>query len=100
MPVRSVEVECDISDFSDAEIEEEFFYRGLEVDGTGINIGSYSDEQLIQELEGRGMKIANKEDDIDYEDAINDLFYDLIEGQRDMIKLHKFFKKTIDKRYP
>ena len=98
MSIKSVDVECDLADFSDYDIEEEYKYRGL---GEGDeSIYECWDEALIEECENRGFKVIEKEDYADLEKEITELYYDFIGTVSDEYldkRLKEFFRKTIDR---
>jgi hypothetical protein len=93
---ETVDVDVYIEEFDDDVLVQEIFDRELQ-DRCAPDISSNSDEQLIQELEGRGFAVARNGTDL--ESKIQDLFYDYVDGRPlDHARMKAFFYSTINER--
>ena len=93
MIARTVYV--DIDEFTDQELIDEMNFRNLTDFNDGYTVDSCSDEQLKQEIEGRGYHVV----DIitDPTEKIYNLYYDVCDGKNTKTLLRNFFLATIDK---
>lgn len=93
--VVEVEIECDIENFSDDEIIDEIYNRGLE-GGFDYILDDFETNDIISELNDRGYIVQEKIDN-NYQMSLDDLYSSYLTMKPEFFikKLKRFFEERI-----